>query len=327
MIKTFKKYFIPHKHNKHRPHILRWEAALVILSLTLLVEVYFLVQAFWLMPSINFFAAIIPNAIVDITNQERLTNNLNFLKTNALLTQAAQLKAEDMAQKGYFAHTSPQGLTPWFWLGKTGYQFNFAGENLAINFLDSQDVTNAWMNSPSHRANILNNNFTEIGVGTAKGEYQGQETTFIVQFFGRPTQVLAQVSTPTKPVEIASVPSSPAPPASAPTQSPSQLFVAVKGANETSNPPQPANSNEFSSQNQPSQSGFLNNFLATPHAISNYFYFVLLTILGLALLLKIFIKIKIQHPTLIVNGVALIIIIASIVWVNQYIALAQARII
>jgi len=115
MYKGFKKYFIPHESNNHKPYVLRWEAVLVILSFILLVEIYFLVQAFWFIPQGNFFASIVPITIENLTNKSRLDNNLELLKVNSLLEKAAQLKAENMATKGYFAHTSPdEGLTPWY---------------------------------------------------------------------------------------------------------------------------------------------------------------------------------------------------------------------
>ena len=69
-----------------------------------------------------------------------------------------------MAQKGYFAHVSPEGLTPWYWLGEVGYTFSHAGENLAVNFAEPEEVVDAWMNSLAHRTNILNGNFQEIGI-------------------------------------------------------------------------------------------------------------------------------------------------------------------
>jgi len=124
--------------------------------------------------------------VTDLTNQERANLVLPLLKRNPILDQAAQLKANDMAVNGYFAHNSPTGITPWYWFGQVGYLFTYAGENLAVHFSDSDEVVSAWMASPTHRANIVNSNYTEIGIGTARGIYQGYETVFVVQLFGRP---------------------------------------------------------------------------------------------------------------------------------------------
>jgi hypothetical protein len=146
----------------------------------------------------DFLANVLPRVLVDLTNGERHLLNLNQLKISPLLEEAAQRKAEDMARKSYFAHVSPEGVTPWHWFDNVGYNFRYAGENLAVNFSDSNDVVKAWMDSTSHKANILSGHFTEIGIATAKGRYQGRETTFVVQMFGHPTSLpitqVAQVS-------------------------------------------------------------------------------------------------------------------------------------
>ena len=156
--KTFKKYFIPHEENDHRPHILRWRAVVFVLAVMLVAEGVFVLSTQYLIPRSKLFGVMLVNALVDGTNQSRAANSLGALHENALLDQAAQEKANDMAKNGYFAHTSPAGVTPWHWFEDVGYNFSYAGENLAVNFTDSQDVTNAWMNSPEHRANILNAN-------------------------------------------------------------------------------------------------------------------------------------------------------------------------
>ena len=125
-----------------------------------------------------------PEAIVDLTNQNREEFGIGGLEKNDLLTLAAQLKAFDMAEKGYFSHTSPEGITPWYWFNLVGYGYSHAGENLAVNFTDSYDIDKAWMESPTHKKNIINAKFDEIGVGTAVGEYKGKEVIFVVQLFG-----------------------------------------------------------------------------------------------------------------------------------------------
>jgi hypothetical protein len=94
-----------------------------------------------------------------------------------------------MVANNYFAHTSPYGITPWHWFKEVGYTFRFAGENLAVNFLESRDVQQAWLNSPTHRANVLNPNFTEIGIATAYGTYKGANTAYVVELFGTPAAI------------------------------------------------------------------------------------------------------------------------------------------
>lgn len=135
---------------------------------------------------IDSLAAIYANVLVLLTNKDRAAQNISELKTNSLLEKAAQMKADDMASKGYFAHNTPDGKTPWYWIQKAGYSYVVAGENLAVNFVDSEDVQKAWMASPTHRANIVNSRFTEIGIATSTGIYKGREAIFVVQMFGTP---------------------------------------------------------------------------------------------------------------------------------------------
>jgi Cysteine-rich secretory protein family len=153
------------------------------------------------------YAAVVSAALVDMANGSRVENGVGGLTLNPVLQKVAQLKANDMAAKGYFAHVAPDGTDPWHWFSEAGYAFSYAGENLALDFSDSRDVSNAWMNSPTHRANILDKNFTEVGIATAQGMYQGRPTTFVVQAFGAPAksaQVAAvQESVPTDSTELA----------------------------------------------------------------------------------------------------------------------------
>jgi hypothetical protein len=105
---------------------------------------------------------------------------------NEQLFQAASAKADDMLEKNYFAHTSPSGITPWFWFEKEDYDYKFAGENLAINFSTAEDQQKAWMESETHRKNILDPNYRQIGLAIKKGFINNKLTTITVQEFGTP---------------------------------------------------------------------------------------------------------------------------------------------
>jgi len=133
-----------------------------------------------------FLASIDPAVLVDFANEDREAVGIITLQWDPLLERAAYLKAKHMAENGYFAHTSPDGITPWDWLEKVDYDFSYAGENLAVNFTDSTKLYAAWINSPSHKANIMSYNFTRIGIAQATGLYKGREATFVVQFFAKP---------------------------------------------------------------------------------------------------------------------------------------------
>lgn len=127
--------------------------------------------------------------VIQLVNTERLSQGINVLVENTVLDKAAQDKVENMIKNDYFAHTSPSGVSPWYWIEKNGYDYKYAGENLAINFMSVDSQHKAWMASPTHRKNILNPSFKEIGVVVAEGKVDGNISTITVQMFG--TQMLA----------------------------------------------------------------------------------------------------------------------------------------
>lgn len=159
------------------------------LALAVLVEAFLLLGGPAFLQKGGGLASVLPGVVALLTNEARTGESLNPLSENALLQKGAQLKANDMAAKGYFSHTGPDGAQPWKWFAQAGYRYEYAGENLAVNFDESEDVVNAWLKSPTHRANILKHNFTEIGVGVATGTYKGKEAVFVVQFFGKPSTI------------------------------------------------------------------------------------------------------------------------------------------
>lgn len=157
----------------------------VILLIILVVGLFTGVKKYLLLRWQNL-SAVVASRLVDLANTERVSLNLPPLATSSLLSLAAQKKAEDMAANGYFAHEAPDGKSPWFWLDDNGYKYSAAGENLAINFEQSEMLNQAWMKSTLHRDNILRAEFKEIGVGIARGRYEGGPAVFVVQFFGTP---------------------------------------------------------------------------------------------------------------------------------------------
>jgi hypothetical protein len=147
-----------------------------------------------------------PN-VVKQTNEVRVKNGVGSLQLDPLLTRAAQLKAEDMAARGYFAHETPDGRTPWDWIEHAGYEFLAAAENLAVGYPTDAELISAWMGSEGHRHNLLNQNYTDVGIGVARGNYKGQDSLFVVQMFGKPrttrdTGVLAAYPLPMDPLTL-----------------------------------------------------------------------------------------------------------------------------
>lgn len=142
------------------------------------------------------------------TNQQRAASGLGALALNATLNQAAQAKANDMMTNDYWAHTSPTGVTPWYWFSTVGYSYQTAGENLAYGFTTSSETITGWMNSPGHRANILNGSFQEVGFGIVNApNYQGSgPQTIVVALYAQPAIQVAPVATATPTPTTASSP-------------------------------------------------------------------------------------------------------------------------
>lgn len=130
------------------------------------------------------FADISVQELISFTNQKRADNGVPALSSNAALTSAAGKKAEDMFAKNYWAHNSPDGTTPWFFIKQAGYNYVYAGENLAKGFNSATDVVNAWMASESHRTNILSKNYKDVGFAVKSGVLSGEQTFLVVQEFG-----------------------------------------------------------------------------------------------------------------------------------------------
>lgn len=147
-------------------------------------------------------STVLPSIVVQLTNEERFDNSTIPLQRNSTLDKAAKLKAEHMAENEYFSHFSPKGVSPWYWFDESGYVYAHAGENLAIHFTDSSEVVEAWMKSPTHRENIVNGVYTEIGVGTAKGKFEGYDTVYVVQLFGTPALALAPAKVTEEPIVL-----------------------------------------------------------------------------------------------------------------------------
>jgi uncharacterized protein YkwD len=181
-----KGYFVPAPSNAYRPHLLRSRWLLFFLAITLATEAFLVSSLVVRQSPDNFISAVIAADIVRYTNEKRSSLQERTLQENELLQAAAQKKAEDMAARGYFSHEGPDGKSPWQWFDEGGYDYRYAGENLAVRFVDSKDVVEAWMASPSHKANIVKGVYTEIGIGVAQGTYRGSPATFVVQFFGAP---------------------------------------------------------------------------------------------------------------------------------------------
>jgi hypothetical protein len=137
-----------------------------------------------------------PDQIIVAVNQERSKKNISPLIVNSQLMQAASNKVKDMAGKNYFSHISPVDGKKWSsFIKESGYKYVEAGENLANGYDSVEDMVKAWMDSPTHRENILNPNFEETGMAIEYGTLNEFPTIFVTQSFGRKEkQVVNKIS-------------------------------------------------------------------------------------------------------------------------------------
>lgn len=130
-----------------------------------------------------------PSSLLADTNAQRTGAGDQALALNNQLSAAAQQKANDMVARNYWSHTTPDGKQPWQFIGAAGYKYQVAGENLAYGFATGSDTVLAWMHSPTHRANVLNSAYTDVGFGIAHAaSYQGNtDETVVVAMYAAPS--------------------------------------------------------------------------------------------------------------------------------------------
>lgn len=186
--------FIPGESNNQRPQLLHPAGLSVIVGFFLLN--FALKQLINLIPGfvLGFSSSVTVEEVINLTNQERVKAGLKPLTQSTALSQAAVGKARDMFTNNYWSHISPGGTQPWDFIKNAGYGYRYAGENLARDFSNTSSVISAWLDSPSHRENLLSSKYSEIGVAVVDGSLQGVETRLVVQMFGFPIagQQLAQ---------------------------------------------------------------------------------------------------------------------------------------
>src|SRR3989304_7164924 len=173
--------FVPRHSNTHRAKLLH-STSILFLALTVIsvqVLLNFVSHKGGLI--LGFAADISPSEVIRLTNVKRQENGLAPLVENSTLDRAALAKGTDMVNKGYWAHIAPDGVQPWKFFSDFGYDYRYAGENLARDFSDPTSAVDAWMASPSHRENILSSKYKEIGIGVIDGKLAGVDTTIVVQ--------------------------------------------------------------------------------------------------------------------------------------------------
>lgn len=182
---ALKHWLIPSQHNKYHPHLIKPKSLALTLCLVLMIQLSssVLIQG---AKVLGFATDVNVNSIYNTINTKRALNKLNILSLNSQLSQAANNKAQDMLANNYWAHISPSGKTPWSFINSAGYEYDYAGENLAKDFNSSDGVVSGWMASRAHRDNLLSTKYSDIGVAVVNGRIEGKDTTLVVTLYGYP---------------------------------------------------------------------------------------------------------------------------------------------
>jgi len=342
-----KDYFIPHSDNGHRPKILRPRSIQILTIGLLLTKIALVSVLFALYPTGAFLSGALEDAMVKLTNDYRLTVKAPPLVRNEYLDSIAFVRAQDMLDRGYFSHYTPDGKAPWQWIDQSQYGYMRFGENLAIDFITAEAVMKAFQASPSHDKNLKNDYYHDIGVAVVSGQMQGRETNLMVIFFGAtktPTPPLAVSPTTVKPAVPTPVPTTTVPivtsqPTSTQDIQPIQPPIQVV----TVTPPDTSTSTDHTSlvintePNTTTVAGLEEpvidpivddkvTVIAQPenalqrliHWSDNFYLMILLAFVVIALL-NIFIAIKVQHRSTIVASLFIILLAGFLWWSNWHV--------
>ncbi|HOX60917.1 MAG TPA: CAP domain-containing protein [Candidatus Magasanikbacteria bacterium] len=203
MKRAFKKYFIPHEENNYKPHFLHtkrtffYGSVFLVMKMVVVGFVLLLPTTVFVMPDV---LASEEAKLAGLVNRYRSENGVSALSGQVKLYGTATDKASDMASRQYFGHISPEGRTLADIMSAHDYSYEFAGENLALGFADSSELLSAWLESPTHRKNILDPDFTEYGIAMLAGNFENEATVFAVNHFGTPRTIREQLKTENKAV-------------------------------------------------------------------------------------------------------------------------------
>lgn len=227
-----KHWIIPNKHNKFHPHALRPVGLLVALSVLVLIQPLYNAVTARTFQVLGYATSISVSELNNISNSYRANNGLSGLGLNAKLNNAAMAKAQDMFADNYWAHTAPDGTTGWSFISAAGYNYTVAGENLAKGFYTSDAVIDGWMASPTHRDNVLNSQYKEVGYAVVDGVLLGDEVTLVVALYGTEyvPPVTQKTAEPAAPVAAQPTPLSVEPESTNPATTTIQPAIAPEAA-------------------------------------------------------------------------------------------------
>lgn len=323
---------IPTAENDYHPKALHFKSLSAIVVFLIIFKVFITLFLFAIYPSFVHLSTDIYNQMIEFTNKTRIEEGVPPLEVNDFLNQAAYNKAQDMLLNQYFAHNTPDGKRPWQWIDKKEYDYTNAGENLAMNFTSAEVAHLALLKSKSHKKNIVNPKFKDIGVAVLTGEMNGKKTMVLVEMFGKQRRVSQEIKKTIKqPVS-----------AEATDAVMENMKITNNNASSLATVRQPEDGGadglkeeqenikvmgeeidleaDYSANSVPkevevklsilnSKSNLVNNILK----YFDYFMFFGLGFLALLLALNIFIKIEVQRPIVILQSLATIAIIIILI--------------
>lgn len=304
--------FIPHDHNDNYPHGFRPKALLSYTAALVAVKLIATGILFISFPNPGFVSQEIISKVFTLTNQSRAEEGLEPLVLNSALIESAQLKADDMIEKGYFSHYTPEGNPPWFFIDENKYSYEVAGENLAMNFTAANTVHKAFLASPSHKKNILDSRFEEVGFAIANGEIEGKQTQVLVEFFGKPQ---APLPTPT-PAAIARV-EDPIPTTDSIDELPLPQAFAITVPANVEGISTPEDSFEYSEELLVFSTE--EDYTSLPIMIyrwSNYLFTFFIAFLTISLFINTIMRMHIQHGRLVVQTLLVILLITGLLYIR-----------
>lgn len=311
-------FFIPHDGNDHKPKALRPKSIVTYVALVIIVKLLVTGFLFISYPSPAELSAIISSNMINLINKSRVEAGVEPLQENSYLAESATVKGDDMISRDYFSHDSPEGKRPWQWINRGEYDYVYAGENLAMDFISAEVVHSAFLKSPSHRKNILNPKYQNIGIAVVSGEMNGRPTILLVEFFGtqrRDLNTLASASPTPEPTEIIEESAEPIPTEIVELDSPEIAGEEIAPSEINLEEVSPFPTNEgiiIVATNQKTSKALVDLVIE----YSNIFFVAFLIFILISLALNVFVKIRVQHTSIILQSVVVVALLVSMMLVK-----------
>lgn len=312
--KLIKDIFIPYEGNSYKPKSLRPKTLASYVLLAVFIKLVVVGFLFFTYPSPAKLAAIVSANMINLVNQSRQEAGVQPLQENVNLDKFALVKGEDMILRDYFAHDTPEGKKPWQWINRAEYDYIYAGENLAMDFTSAEVVHDAFMKSPSHQRNILNPKYKEIGIAVLQGKLADHQTILLVEFFGTQRKDLLTLNQETESVKEQTAGVNPPNLNNNPAQNTGVAGEELNLVNQQVEGPRPeANNESVIVVTTEDKSKVLVDLIIE---YSNIFFVAFLIFMIISLALNIFIKIKVQHASVILQSVVVIALLLAMILVK-----------